>query len=127
MFCSAATILREYRVDELIVRVQLGAHDQLVDAMLPKYGGRRAKHTGDGVFALFDGPTNAARCALASCQPLQREEFESASAFMSANARSVGRNGVARPFTLERESTPWPDPEKYWQAALFATSRPARA
>jgi pimeloyl-ACP methyl ester carboxylesterase len=45
-------------------RAQLDAHDQLVDAMLPKYGGRRAKHTGDGVFALFDGPTNAARCAL---------------------------------------------------------------
>jgi class 3 adenylate cyclase len=31
---------------------------------LTKYGGRRAKHTGDGIFALFDGPTQAARCAL---------------------------------------------------------------
>jgi class 3 adenylate cyclase len=31
---------------------------------LEKYGGQRAKHTGDGVFALFDGPTKAARCAL---------------------------------------------------------------
>jgi len=31
---------------------------------LEKYGGRRAKHTGDGIFALFDGPTKAARCAL---------------------------------------------------------------
>ena len=30
----------------------------------PKYGGRRAKHTGDGVFAIFDAPTSAARCAL---------------------------------------------------------------
>ena len=29
-----------------------------------RYGGRRAKHTGDGVFALFDGPTKAARCGL---------------------------------------------------------------
>jgi len=29
-----------------------------------KYGGQRAKHTGDGVFALFDGPTKAARCGL---------------------------------------------------------------
>ena len=29
-----------------------------------KYGGRRVKHTGDGVFALFDGPTKAARCCL---------------------------------------------------------------
>jgi class 3 adenylate cyclase len=32
--------------------------------LLAKYGGRRAKHTGDGIFALFDGPTKASRCAL---------------------------------------------------------------
>ena len=29
-----------------------------------KYSGSRVKHTGDGIFALFDGPTKAARCAL---------------------------------------------------------------
>jgi class 3 adenylate cyclase len=45
-------------------RHQLDVHDQLADWMLSKYGGRRAKHTGDGIFALFDGPTKAARCAL---------------------------------------------------------------
>ena len=45
-------------------RRQLNAHDKVVDCLLEKYGGRRAKHTGDGVFALFDGPTKAARCAL---------------------------------------------------------------
>ncbi|BBZ37065.1 adenylate/guanylate cyclase domain-containing protein [Mycobacterium conspicuum] len=45
-------------------RRQLDAHDKAVDWLLEKYGGRRAKHTGDGVFALFDGPTKAARCAL---------------------------------------------------------------
>ena len=45
-------------------RLQLDVHDQLVDRTLSRYGGRRAKHTGDGVFALFDGPTKAARCAL---------------------------------------------------------------
>ncbi|OBF79742.1 hydrolase [Mycobacterium sp. 852002-51163_SCH5372311] len=43
---------------------QLDAHDELVDALLARYGGRRAKHTGDGIFAHFDGPTKAARCAL---------------------------------------------------------------
>jgi class 3 adenylate cyclase len=32
--------------------------------MLEKYSGRRVKHTGDGVFALFDGPTKAVRCGL---------------------------------------------------------------
>lgn len=45
-------------------RQQLDAHDKVVDWLLTKYSGRRVKHTGDGVFALFDGPTRAARCAL---------------------------------------------------------------
>jgi class 3 adenylate cyclase/alpha-beta hydrolase superfamily lysophospholipase len=45
-------------------RHQLNAHDKVVDWLLEKYGGHRAKHTGDGVFALFDGPTKAVRCAL---------------------------------------------------------------
>ena len=45
-------------------RHQLDAHDKLVDWLVEKYGGRRVKHTGDGVFALFDGPTKAARCGL---------------------------------------------------------------
>jgi pimeloyl-ACP methyl ester carboxylesterase/class 3 adenylate cyclase len=45
-------------------RHQLNAHDKVVDWLLEKYGGNRAKHTGDGIFALFDGPTKAARCAL---------------------------------------------------------------
>jgi pimeloyl-ACP methyl ester carboxylesterase/class 3 adenylate cyclase len=45
-------------------RGQLDAHDQLVDATLAQRGGRRVNHTGDGVFALFDGPTAAARWAL---------------------------------------------------------------
>jgi class 3 adenylate cyclase len=35
-----------------------------VDSVLMKYSGSRVKHTGDGVFALFDGPTKAARCGL---------------------------------------------------------------
>jgi len=45
-------------------RHRLDAHDHIVDSLLKKYGGTRAKHTGDGIFALFDGPTKAARCAL---------------------------------------------------------------
>ncbi|WP_326548374.1 adenylate/guanylate cyclase domain-containing protein [Mycolicibacterium sp. ND9-15] len=46
-------------------RHQLDIHDSVVDHILSQYGGVRAKHTGDGVFALFDGPTRAVRCALA--------------------------------------------------------------
>ncbi|MCB0947744.1 MAG: adenylate/guanylate cyclase domain-containing protein [Mycobacterium sp.] len=45
-------------------RHQLDTHDKVIDWLLEKYGGHRAKHTGDGVFALFDGPSKAARCAL---------------------------------------------------------------
>lgn len=45
-------------------RHQLDAHDKVVDWLVEKYGGKRAKHTGDGIFALFDGPTKAVRCAL---------------------------------------------------------------
>jgi hypothetical protein len=45
-------------------RRQLDVHDKLVDGVLARHGGRRAKHTGDGIFALFDGPTRAARCGL---------------------------------------------------------------
>jgi class 3 adenylate cyclase/pimeloyl-ACP methyl ester carboxylesterase len=45
-------------------RHQLDAHDELVDRLLSRYGGEREKHTGDGIFALFDGPTRAVRCAL---------------------------------------------------------------
>jgi class 3 adenylate cyclase/predicted alpha/beta hydrolase len=45
-------------------RHQLDSHDKFVYATLSKFGGVRANHTGDGVFAVFDGPTRAARCAL---------------------------------------------------------------
>jgi class 3 adenylate cyclase len=45
-------------------RHQLDAHDKLVDRVVTKYSGSRVKHTGDGVFALFDGPTKGARCGL---------------------------------------------------------------
>jgi class 3 adenylate cyclase len=45
-------------------RHQLNVHDSLVDHPLTKHGGVRANHTGDGVFALFDAPTRAAKCAL---------------------------------------------------------------
>jgi class 3 adenylate cyclase/pimeloyl-ACP methyl ester carboxylesterase len=45
-------------------RHQLDNHDTLVDHVLSRHGGVRAKHTGDGVFALFDAPTKAVRCAL---------------------------------------------------------------
>ena len=45
-------------------RHQLDMHDAIVDNTLAKYDGRRAKHTGDGVFAVFTGPSRAVRCGL---------------------------------------------------------------
>jgi len=45
-------------------RHQLDVHDGVIDSVLATYGGLRAKQTGDGVFALFDAPSRAARCAL---------------------------------------------------------------
>ena len=45
-------------------RHELDIHDKMIDRSLSRYGGQRAKHTGDGIFALFDGPTKAARCGL---------------------------------------------------------------
>ena len=45
-------------------RHQLGVHDTIVDGLLDRHGGRRAKHTGDGVFAVFDAPTQACTFAL---------------------------------------------------------------
>src|SRR5262249_3141682 len=45
-------------------RHQLDVHDQVADVLLAKYGGRRVNHTGDGIFAMLDNPTKAARCAL---------------------------------------------------------------
>ncbi|CAM4349558.1 2-hydroxymuconate semialdehyde hydrolase [Mycobacterium basiliense] len=45
-------------------RHQLDNHDRVVDYLLSRYGGIRANHTGDGIFALFDAPTRAVRCAL---------------------------------------------------------------
>ncbi|HEY2769108.1 MAG TPA: adenylate/guanylate cyclase domain-containing protein [Solirubrobacteraceae bacterium] len=39
-------------------------HDQLVNRQVTTYRGRTIRSTGDGVFASFDGPARAIRCAL---------------------------------------------------------------
>ena len=45
-------------------RHQLDNHDDLVDHIVSTFGGQRANHTGDGIFAIFDAPTRAVLCAL---------------------------------------------------------------
>lgn len=45
-------------------RHQLNMHDAIVDGLVTRFDGRRVNHTGDGIFALFDTPTHAVRCAI---------------------------------------------------------------
>jgi class 3 adenylate cyclase len=45
-------------------RSQLDVHDEIVERHVTTFAGTTVNHTGDGVFAVFDGPTKAARCAL---------------------------------------------------------------
>ena len=54
----------------------LEAHHGRVREQLARYGGREMRTTGDGFFALFDGPARAVRCALglaAAIRPLGLE------------------------------------------------------
>jgi len=44
-------------------RSLLERHAALAGSLIPEYGGRLIKSTGDGVLATFDGPSRAARCA----------------------------------------------------------------
>jgi len=43
---------------------QLRVHDRLVRAGLQRFHGVEIKHTGDGINAVFDDPSDATRCAL---------------------------------------------------------------
>ena len=47
-------------------------HDRLVTARIADYRGRTIRTTGDGVFATFDGPARAIRCALAVIEAARR-------------------------------------------------------
>jgi class 3 adenylate cyclase len=46
-------------------RQLLDAHDAMVRSQIERQRGRFVKTTGDGVLAMFDGPTHAIRCASA--------------------------------------------------------------
>jgi class 3 adenylate cyclase len=46
----------------------LDRHNVIVGAEVERFGGRQVATTGDGVFAAFDGPRNAVRCAMAATE-----------------------------------------------------------
>jgi len=53
------------RLGDALYLEQLRIHDRLVRSRLREFGGIEIKHTGDGLNAVFDDTTEAARCALA--------------------------------------------------------------
>ena len=42
----------------------LDEHDAIVGPLVASYKGRIVKNTGDGIFAIFDGPVRALQCTL---------------------------------------------------------------
>ncbi len=57
-------------------RLLLERHDSLVGDIVPEYGGRTVKSTGDGMLATFDGPSRAIRCARRLVDALSAEGLE---------------------------------------------------
>ena len=51
-------------------------HDRLMHNEIAVYRGRTIRSTGDGVFAAFDGPARAIRCALAAVDAARRLDVE---------------------------------------------------
>ena len=54
----------------------LDDHNALLRREIQRFGGREIKTTGDGFLATFDGPARAVRCALASCNNVQKLGIE---------------------------------------------------
>jgi class 3 adenylate cyclase len=57
-------------------RALLERHAELVGSVIPEYGGRLVKSTGDGMLATFDGPSRAARCARSLVDSLSVDGIE---------------------------------------------------
>ena len=57
-------------------RSLLERHAELVGSLIPEYGGRIVKSTGDGILVTFDGPSRAARCARRLVDSLSADAIE---------------------------------------------------
>jgi class 3 adenylate cyclase len=60
------------RVGDTRWRELLAEHDLLVGQALERFRGRKVNQAGDGVFAVFDGPARAIRCASEIARELRR-------------------------------------------------------
>jgi class 3 adenylate cyclase len=55
---------------------RLREHDRIVERAIVRHDGRKIDSTGDGVFATFDGPAAAVRCAQGIIEAVRPLEFE---------------------------------------------------
>jgi pimeloyl-ACP methyl ester carboxylesterase len=69
-------------------------HDGLIRAQLSRYRGREIDTAGDGVFALFDGPARAVRCASAICTSMKGLGVEVRAGLHTGEVQSSG-DGVS--------------------------------
>ncbi len=107
-------------------RHELDLHDRMIDGLLTKYGGRRAKHTGRRRIRAVRRPDEGG--ALRSGDDPRAgnaRESASAPAFTSASVSGAEMNGAARRYTSERGSVRWPDQMRSWLVARCATFLPA--
>ena len=102
----------------------LDAHDMLVDGLLTRFGGRREKHTGDGIFAMFDGPTMAARCGLELVPSLTARGIKIRAGVHIGECERRGEEWSGVAVHIGRASGRWPDPVRSWPAVPFVTCPP---
>lgn len=78
-------------------RRRLREHDRIVEQAIARQRGRKIDSTGDGVFATFDGPAAAVRCAQAIIESLRPLELEIRAGVHTGEVESDGArvDGVA--------------------------------
>jgi class 3 adenylate cyclase len=67
-------------------------HDQIVRRRISDYRGRAIRSTGDGVFAAFDGPARAIRCALAIIESVEPLSVELRAGLHTGECRVAGED-----------------------------------
>lgn len=64
LFTDIEGSTRRWEEDPVAMRAALEAHDRLLNFVIPDHGGTVFKHTGDGVGAVFESPTQAVAAAV---------------------------------------------------------------